>query len=91
MFRAKTILVIGAGASAEFGFPLGGALLKDIAKRVDISYDFGQLKRGDHVVAEALRSALNAKADVTSYFGTTTTSGYMRWNVPNLSRKSGER
>lgn len=67
MFRARTVLIVGAGASAEFGFPLGGALLKDIAERVDISYEFSQLKRGDYVVADALRSALDAKTDLTSY------------------------
>lgn len=67
MFRAKTVLVVGAGASAEFRFPLGGALLKDIAKRIDISYQHGQLQRGDHVIAQALRNALDAKTDVSSY------------------------
>lgn len=67
MFRANTVLVIGAGASAEFDFPLGGALLKDIAKRIDISYQFGRQERGDQVVAEALRKALNASEDVALY------------------------
>lgn len=67
MFRAKTVLIVGAGASAEFGFPLGGALLEDIAERVNIGYNFGRLERGDYVVAEALRCALNAREDLTSY------------------------
>ena len=67
MFRAKTVLVVGAGASAEFAFPLGGALLKDISTRVDISYEYGQLKRGDHVIVQALRNALGASEDATSY------------------------
>lgn len=67
MFRAKTVLIVGAGASAEFNFPLGAALLKDISKRIDISYQAGQLQRGDHVIVQALRSALNAGADVQSY------------------------
>lgn len=62
MFRAKTVFVIGAGASAELGLPLGGALLEDIAKRLDISYEFGRLERGDYVVADALRKALNNDA-----------------------------
>lgn len=67
MFRAKTVLVVGAGASAEFGFPLGSALLSSIAKKVDISYELGRQKRGDYVVAEALRNALDAQNDVTHY------------------------
>ncbi len=67
MFRARTVLVVGAGASAEFGLPLGGALLKDIAQRINISYQFDRMTRGDHVLAQALRDALNAQNDVTSY------------------------
>ena len=67
MFRAKTVFVIGAGASAELGFPLGEKLLEEIAERVDISYDFGQLKRGDYVLADALRQKLNAAVDVVDY------------------------
>jgi hypothetical protein len=67
LFRANTVLVIGAGASAELGFPLGDGLLKDIAQRIDISYDFGRLGRGDYVVADALRNKLNARQDVTQY------------------------
>lgn len=67
MFRAKTVFVVGAGASAELGFPLGESLLTEIAKRVDISYEFGQIKRGDHVLADALRQKLNAAVNVTEY------------------------
>jgi hypothetical protein len=67
LFRARTVFVIGAGASAELGFPLGEKLLTEIAERVDISYDFGQLQRGDYVLADALRQKLNATVDVTDY------------------------
>lgn len=67
MFRAKTVFVVGAGASAELGFPLGETLLSEIAERVDISYDIGRIARGDHVLAEALRRRLNTGADNTSY------------------------
>jgi hypothetical protein len=67
LFRANTVFIVGAGASEELGFPLGGRLLKDIAERVDISYDFGRLARGDHVLANALRNRLNAGQDVRSY------------------------
>ena len=67
MFRAKTVFVVGAGASAEFGFPLGAALLDDIARRVDISYEFGRLKRGDYTIVEALRNSLDANANNQRY------------------------
>lgn len=67
MFRAKTVFVLGAGASAELGFPLGGALLKDISERVDISYELGRLVRGDYVIADALRHKLDARNDVALY------------------------
>ncbi|MEP0392762.1 MAG: hypothetical protein ABJ205_07770 [Erythrobacter sp.] len=42
-------------------------MLSDVAQLVDISYDFGRQVRGDHVVAEALRSALGAQKDVGGY------------------------
>ncbi len=32
MFRAKTVFVIGAGASVEVGLPMGPELLKQIVK-----------------------------------------------------------
>jgi hypothetical protein len=67
LFRANTVLVVGAGASAELGFPLGEGLLRDIAQRIDISYDLGRLARGDYVLADALRNRLKAREDVTSY------------------------
>lgn len=67
MFRAKTVLIVGAGASEEFGFPLGAALLRDVADRVDISYEFNRLKRGDHIVADALRNALSASTNVEQF------------------------
>lgn len=59
--------MVGAGASAELGFPLGQALLSDIAERIDISYNLGQLERGDYVLANALRNRLNAREDITAY------------------------
>lgn len=67
MFRANTVFVVGAGASAELGFPLGAGLLEDISQRIDISYNFGRLERGDHILADALRNKLKAGEDVTTY------------------------
>ncbi|MCA0301137.1 MAG: hypothetical protein LCH95_01925 [Proteobacteria bacterium] len=36
MIRAKTLFVVGAGASADFGFPLGTALTKQIANALNL-------------------------------------------------------
>jgi hypothetical protein len=51
MFRAKTVLVDGAGASAEVGLPVGDKLLKQIVNLTDLRYDRNQLKTGDHLLA----------------------------------------
>lgn len=58
MFEAKTVLVLGAGASAEVGLPVGDALLKDICKLIDIKFDFGSQKSGDHLITSALKLVL---------------------------------
>lgn len=39
MFRSKTIFVLGAGASHEFGLPLGSQLANQIRNMMDVSYD----------------------------------------------------
>jgi hypothetical protein len=36
MFKRRTLFVVGAGASYEFGLPLGPALAATIAKKADI-------------------------------------------------------
>lgn len=59
MFRAKTVLVIGAGASAEVGLPVGSELLEQIVKRTHITYDWRDLKSGDPEIVRALKLYLN--------------------------------
>lgn len=61
MFRAKTVFVLGAGASAEVGLPVGDQLLTSICKLLDFRFDFGQRKSGDYVVLEALKKLLNTE------------------------------
>jgi hypothetical protein len=39
MFRRRTLFVVGAGASAEFGLPSGRELAARISQKVDIRYD----------------------------------------------------
>jgi hypothetical protein len=39
MFKRRTLFVVGAGASVEFGLPSGRELAARISKKVDIRYD----------------------------------------------------
>lgn len=56
MFNSNTVFVVGAGASAEAEMPLGTALTGEIAKLLSFELEFGQnLKRGDHVIYQAIR------------------------------------
>lgn len=58
MFKSQTVFIVGAGASYELGFPLGATLKDDIAKMVDIRFEYGsQLAGGDHSIQEALHSS----------------------------------
>lgn len=65
MFRAKTVLVLGAGASCEVGLPAGPMLLQQIVQMTDISFDFGRQTSGDAGIVEALRFCLNEDGEVT--------------------------
>jgi hypothetical protein len=65
MFRAKTALVIGAGASVEVGLPTGPNLLKKIVELTHITFDHYQQNRGDHGILEALKLSLNEGNEVT--------------------------
>lgn len=65
MFRAKTVLVIGAGASVEVGLPMGSELLKQIVQLTHITFDFSRQKSGDHGILEALKLCLNEGREVT--------------------------
>lgn len=57
MFRTPTTIVVGAGASADYGFPLGSGLRTKIANLIDIRFEhFGSsLESGDHIIVECLR------------------------------------
>jgi hypothetical protein len=41
MFRTQTLFIVGAGASAEFGLPVGRDLAKTIATKMDIRFERG--------------------------------------------------
>ena len=55
MFRSKTVFILGAGASAEVGLPIGNELKKIIAQKIDIRFDYGQTQvSGDGQIMQAL-------------------------------------
>lgn len=60
MFRARTLLVIGAGASVEVGLPMGPGLLKNIATMTAMRFDHYRQVGGDHLIFEALKIHLEA-------------------------------
>ena len=64
MFRAKTVLVIGAGASVEVGLPMGSDLLKQIVKLTNIRFEFSRQTDGDQSIVDALRILLNEGREV---------------------------
>jgi hypothetical protein len=54
MLNRRTLLVLGAGSSAEFGLPVGSALAADIREKLSFESDIG-LTRGDPSVYEAFQ------------------------------------
>lgn len=59
MFRAKTVFVIGAGASFEVGLPVGDDLLKTIVDLTHFEFDIGRQTKGDPNIVAALKIVLN--------------------------------
>lgn len=60
MFEKPTVLIVGAGASFDFGFPIGSKLATEITNGLNLVYDAGQLRSGDAHMAESLRIAFGA-------------------------------
>jgi hypothetical protein len=56
MFRAKTLLIVGAGASFEVGLPIGSALLTSIVELADIRFERWEQTRGSPALLEALKA-----------------------------------
>jgi hypothetical protein len=64
MFRAKTVLVIGAGASAEIGLPMGPDLLKQIVQLLHIRFEHYRQSSGDVGILEAIKICVNEGTEV---------------------------
>jgi hypothetical protein len=55
MIRTKTVFVIGAGAGADIGMPLGDKLSGIIGKKLDIKFEHGYKQiSGDQLIMDAL-------------------------------------
>jgi hypothetical protein len=68
MFRSKTVFVLGAGASAEVGLPVGAKLLTQICNLIDIRYEImNRMVKGDHLISKALRFELDKEEGVNEY------------------------
>lgn len=61
MIERRTTLIIGAGASAECGLPVGAVLKERIGRLLDIRFEHGfRQMSGDHTICEALRVAVES-------------------------------
>jgi hypothetical protein len=58
MFRAKTLLIVGAGASYEVGLPIGSDLLRTIVQMTDLRFQRSEQTHGSPALLEALKAAL---------------------------------
>lgn len=68
--EGKTTIVLGAGASKEAGLPVGRELKSEIARLLDIKYEYGHtLISGSNEIAAAFRIKVEAagKRDINPY------------------------
>jgi len=62
MFKKKTVFIVGAGASKEFGLPVGAELKNAIAYKVNIAFQNGyDQSSGDKKIVEAIRLMLDER------------------------------
>jgi len=62
MIKNPTTFVIGAGASSEVGFPLGGQLLANIAEDLNFRFDAGYQTKGDKDLYQYLQRNFGDRA-----------------------------
>ena len=64
MLRTPTLFVLGAGASVDFGLPLGTTLATEIARKTDIKYEDGVRQiSGDPLIMTALRKVAQQNSE----------------------------
>src|SRR5450755_3651540 len=61
MFNKPTVIVVGAGASAEFNLPTGAALKSKIGDGLRFRYELGSLASGDSNLLDAIRVHVNSE------------------------------
>jgi hypothetical protein len=59
LFKENTVFVVGAGASAEYGLPVGVELANTIASLMQFEFDFGTLQQGDNLILNVLKHKFN--------------------------------
>lgn len=69
MFTKPTVFILGAGASAELGLPVGGRLKHEIASSLTFRFDFNRQISGDPILYEALRKQYGDQHGVHSKAG----------------------
>lgn len=70
MFKAKTVFVVGAGASSEVRMPLGADLTTEIANLCNISYRDQNRPSGSRPIINAINQFVQGKKgeDINDYF-----------------------
>ena len=66
LFRAKTLFVIGAGASYEVDLPVGAELLQQIVRFLSYEFEWNRPKSGDIAIFDALKLIFNEGGSVTT-------------------------
>jgi hypothetical protein len=56
LFKENTVFVVGAGASTEYGLPVGTKLANIIASLMKFEFDSGIYRKGDRLILNILRS-----------------------------------
>lgn len=60
MFRSGTLFIVGAGASAEVGLPVGKKLMRTISSKLNLRFDYSSTPvQGDGRLVEAMRALAN--------------------------------